>query len=252
MRGDDRAFVVGEKRHVPFVSEHREERLLVGELASERIRHAHSLRSVGAQQRGAIVFAGEDVVDEDAPVHQIDPRVATTERAIVVGELTRIAHHRRHTSRGERRLENLELAPRRNLAPVDNGHRRRLGSTAPLAIAGDERVQHWLDRGVEPHSMRSSERTHRRRLVEQFAEPLCVAQPRRRLGVVFRKMERFGEQECVEARRGACPRIAGIQRNELCFVLCHTELVEDRWCLECRSHDTLAQRRNRFSGDSHP
>ena len=115
------------------IGQHREERLLVGQLAAEGVgdadRAALGRRSTSAR---ALVRPRDDVVDQHAAVDQVDR-----------GSRRRSARPPWNTSsRGsqttvgtpacrERVAQQLELGPRRHVAPVDDRDARRLARARP-------------------------------------------------------------------------------------------------------------------------
>ncbi len=133
---------------MPAVGEDREERLLVCELAPERVGDTDGPGAVGVDQRATLVGPAQDVVDQHPPVDEIDPSSASRERPAVEHQIAGIVDDRRNTGGDERIPQDLELGPGRDLVPVHNGNRWRVRAPAPLRIAGEERRQHRVDRVV--------------------------------------------------------------------------------------------------------
>src|SRR5437588_412285 len=72
---NDGALALAEQLRSALVGQHGEERLLVGNLAAQRVRHAHGARLVRRKERAALLGARHDVVDEHAAVDEIDAHV---------------------------------------------------------------------------------------------------------------------------------------------------------------------------------
>src|SRR5262249_54110330 len=136
---------------VPIAREDGEERLLVRDLAAQRVRDADGARVIRVEQGAAVGFARKDVVDQNATVDEIDARAARVQtsgprqagrhvRAAgrYVLEVARVGDDRRHAGGDEGVAKQLELAVGRHLAPVDDGDLRRRGGAAPFAVARDE------------------------------------------------------------------------------------------------------------------
>ena len=132
-----------EQPRVVIVGQHRKERLLVRDLAAQRVRDGDRARRIGVHERAAVARARGDVVDEHTAVDEIDGRSLSDERLTVVHEIARVGDHGGHAERGERVAQQLELAPRRHVAPVHDGDARRLGLAAP--VAEDEVPRPCLD-----------------------------------------------------------------------------------------------------------
>ena len=124
---------VGEQRRVPVVGQHREERLLVRELAAERVGDADGARLVGLDQRRALVGPRDDVVDQDAAVDEIDPAAVRPSARRRRTTRSRGSHTTVGTpSADERVAQDLELGPGRHLPPVDDRHGRRRRPSRPI------------------------------------------------------------------------------------------------------------------------
>ena len=210
-------------------------------LATQTARGSYALH-----QRRALVGPLDDVVDQDATVDEVDLVPVSDQRRAVELEVARIADDRRHAGRDERVAQDLELGPGRHVAPVDDRDGRRLRRAAPLAIAVEQRVEQRLDRLVEAHAVRFTEPRHHRQRVEQLGQPLGVAGAGRRLGVVFGEVQAVGQQERVEARRGARRLIPRIDADQPLFGLGDAELLEQRARGDRLTRHTLADRRDRL------
>src|SRR5262249_7382085 len=78
---DERALAGVERGGAPLVAEPGEERLFVRDLAAQRVRDADGPPLVRLDQRAALVGAGDDVVDEDATIDEIDGPAARRQHA---------------------------------------------------------------------------------------------------------------------------------------------------------------------------
>ncbi len=129
-------------------------------------------------------------------------------------QIAGICDHRRDPERREGVTEQLELAPRRHLTPVDDGDLRRAGGAAPVAVAGHQRVEQQRDRGVVPRLEPLAESAHQRLVRKDLRQPLAVPGARRRLRVVLGELEGIGQQKCVGPCGGAGHRVTGVHANE--------------------------------------
>ena len=123
VRVEQHLFVRREQVAVCIVGQHGEERLLVRDLAAEGVRDADRTIRVGAEQCGAILPASEDVVHQHAAIDEIDDTSVGHQLAVLVHEVTRVGHHGGQSTALEPVLQDLELAPRRHAAEVDDEHR---------------------------------------------------------------------------------------------------------------------------------
>src|SRR4029453_9740966 len=69
---DQRALFLVEEAGVAIVGQDGEERLLVRNLAAERVGHADGASLVRLYERRALLGPGDDVVDEHAAIHEVD------------------------------------------------------------------------------------------------------------------------------------------------------------------------------------
>ncbi len=216
------------------------------ELATEGIGHADRAGGARVDEGAALEGLGQDVVDEHAPVHEIDSRALRGQRTVGEYELPRIADDRGDTRRAEGVAQDLELGPGRHLPPVDNRHRRRPRGAAGLVVAGQEGLEERVDDLVEPHLPHGTEAAHGGRRVEELTETLRIADAGRRFGVVLGKVDGVRQEERVEARGRAGRRVPGIDVDERVLGLGHAELVVDVVGLERRADHALAQERDRL------
>ena len=141
-RAIDRALVgAREARGVPVVGQHGEERLLVRRSCSGSVLATQTARCVDTRRRARAHSSGarDDVVDQHAPVDEIDP--PPVGRAAAAPSKRQLARDRRRPSgrrAPRRRPQDLELAsrsaPRASRRWRSVGGRRR---AAPLAVAGE-------------------------------------------------------------------------------------------------------------------
>src|SRR3954470_25077726 len=92
VRGDYLALGAGELLCVAGIREDGEERLLVRDLAAQCIGDAHRLRAISIDQRPALVWARDDVVDQHAAVDEVDAFAIGGELTPVERQVARIAH----------------------------------------------------------------------------------------------------------------------------------------------------------------
>src|SRR6202008_2191114 len=100
--------------------EYGEERLFVRDFARQRVGHADGARCIGFHQRVALGWASENVVDQHATVQQIDLATLRFQILAVELEIAWIAHDRGHALTFKARLQDFELAPSRDFAPIHN------------------------------------------------------------------------------------------------------------------------------------
>src|SRR5207247_4080323 len=110
-------FLSGEERRPTLVGQHGEKCLLVGNLAPKRIRNAGGAAFVGRHERPAVVFSGDDVVDEDAAIDEIHGAPAGPEGAALERELARIAEDGRAAEGRKTVAQALGPPPTRHPAP---------------------------------------------------------------------------------------------------------------------------------------
>jgi hypothetical protein len=249
---DDLALVRRKKAGVALVGEDGKKRLLVRNLAAQRVRHADGARGVGLEQRTALGLARDDIVDEHAAVDHIDAAAVSEEPAPArarrpVFEIARVADDRRHAEGDERVAQDLELAERRHLSPVDDGHQRWRPRAAPFTETRDQRVEQRLNRPVHAHVEPLAEARHQRFLREQLGEPLAVAGAGRRLAVVFGELQRVGQDEGVGAGRGAGRLVAGLDPRQANLLLAEGQLTQHRRGRHGHLCHALAKRPQRFS-----
>ncbi len=226
MRRDGCAVGCVEHVGVARVGEHREERLLVRQLAAQRVGHAHGPCGVRVHQRAAVVGPIDDVVDEAPAVDQVDTPAVEGQRRAVKHQVARVAHDSGHSQVEEPRLQHLELGPGRHAAKVHDSNRGRARRPAPLAVAGQERVEHRSHQlrcgGVVPLAEAAGDGQR----VEHAHQRLGVAEPGGRLGVVLRKLERTRQDERIQTRCRARALVAGVDRHQRALGLGERKGVE--------------------------
>src|SRR5229473_6259625 len=142
------AFAEREKRSVLFIRQHREKSLYVRNLAAEVVRHAHRIRRVGLHQRRAFGRLCNDVVDQHAPVDQINHFALRHELFAVEFKFPWIGDQRGHAHSFETFLKNLEFAPRRHPFPIHYRNLRLRRRTAPVPVTRQQRVKKFCAQRV--------------------------------------------------------------------------------------------------------
>src|SRR5271154_5882190 len=105
MFADDGALVDGEEAGVAFVGEDGEESFYVGDFATQSIGDADDVGGVGLYEGCAFNGAGDNVVDEDAAVDEIDFGAVGGEGFAVIDEVARISEQRWHAEAFEAGLQ---------------------------------------------------------------------------------------------------------------------------------------------------
>ena len=82
--------------------------------------------------------------------------------------------------------------------------------------------------------------------VEQLAQPLGIGRTGRRFGVVFGEVQGIRQEERVEPRRGAGPRIAGIEADQPLLGVGDSQGAQQPAVLHRRRDDALADRGDGF------
>ena len=228
---------------MPAVGEDREERLLVGELAAERVGDTDGPGAVGVDQRAALVGPAQDVVDQHPPVDQIDPSSASRQRPAVEHQIAGIVDDRRNAGGDERVPQDLELGPGRDLVPVHNGNRWRVRAPAPLRIAGEQRRQHRVDRAViagrQCRSRNFAITGSRSKISASF---WVYPRPAGDSALYSAKCRESGSRNAVQAGSGARRLVARVDRREADLRVGHSELVQERRRGHRRLGDSLAGR----------
>ena len=198
--------IVGvEQVAVAVVGQHREERLLVRDLAAQLLATQTAPRAVGVDQRAALVGPRHDVVDEHAAVDQIDRHAVGDQRA---GRRRRGRADRRSRSGRRRRRTRRAAARTRSTSAPRASRRSRCAAGSPCRpspVAREQRVEQVRDRRVVADVEPLAEAVHQRLAVEQLRQPLAVAGPGRALRVVLGELQRVGQEEGVGARRRCSP-----------------------------------------------
>ena len=250
-RSADRLLVGGEQISEALVGQHREERLLVRDLAAERVGDAHGAGRVRLGQRAAVVGAREDVVDEHTAVDQVDRLAVGGEPVVLEAQVTRVADDGRDAQLDELRLQDLELGPGRHLAPVDDRDGGRRCRAAPVAIARDERVEHRRHQREGARVEPAAESRQNVEPLELARQHFRVAEARRRLRVVLGELQRVGQDERVEAGCRARRRVAGLDGNQRALVVRQRHGIEQLRPLERDVGDALSHPRDGLGHAAH-
>src|ERR1700722_4569429 len=114
------ALGIAKQSRIPFIGENGKKCFLVRDFASERVGDTDSACLISFYQRFALSGMGENVVEQDASVNQVDAAAAAHQFRAVEFKLGRSADHRRHSGFFEALLQNFEFAPGGDFAPVHN------------------------------------------------------------------------------------------------------------------------------------
>ncbi len=252
VRADHRVLGGAESRRVRLVGEHREERLLVRDLAAERVGHARQSIPVRLDQHPRVVRPRHQVGHQRAPVDQVD-RLAVRDQAVVDDlEVARVGNQRRDAACREVFGQDLELAPGGHASEVGDDDARRPRGAAPLAVALEQRRQHRVHHRVRLHVELLAKAAHGGGLLEDRGEGLGVAVPGRRLGVVLGKHQRVRQQEGVQSARGAGAGIAGVDRHQRPLGLRQAEPGKQCLVAHRLADDSLADGRHHFARGTLP
>ena len=151
-----------------FVGEDGEKGFYVRNFATEGVGDADGIGGVGLYEGGALGWLGNDVVDEDAAVDEIDLFVVGDELVAVKFKFPRIGDHGGDTHFFEARLQNFEFAVGGDVFPIDNGDLRRTGGAAPIDIARYQSVEKSGAERVTVDGIALSEFPHNRKFAEYF------------------------------------------------------------------------------------
>ncbi len=240
-----------EQVRVALIGQDGEERLLVRNLAAQVVGHAHRPGAVGIEQRAAFVGARDDVVDQHAPVDEVDRAPAGIQPTAVEPEIARIVDRRLDPRGDEIVAQQLELAPRRHFAPVDDGDPRHAARPAPLVPRLQQRVPDRVHRRVKAHLELLAEPRHHHPAVEHFGQPLAVGGAGRAFAVVFGEFERIGQQEGVGTRRGARRAPPGVDRRQRGFRLAHPQREHQRRISRRHGGQPFSQAPQRLRREGH-
>ncbi len=213
--GDGAALVLGEERLHVVVGEHGEDRLLVDRLAPEGVHDGDRARADGLQQRLQLVHLLEELVREEALVHDVDRRVLVPQPPALEHEVARVAHQCRIALALEELAEEVMLAPGGHLLVVHDRDGRMLLAAPRLAMAGHERLQQALARPEPAQLPAPLEALHHRQLQEDVDEHLVVGNAGRALRVQLDEAVGVGGDERVQTRRRRGPPVAGIDADQL-------------------------------------
>src|SRR6201987_4334287 len=156
----------------------------------------------------------ENVVDQHPSVQQINPATSRFQILAVELEIAWIAHDRGHALTFEARLQDFELAPSRDFAPIHNPDDWWRRVAAPLSITREQRFEQHLHRFVFSYAIAFPESLHYGQGKKHFGERLRVAGPGGGFSVVFRKLQGIGQEKCMEPRSGARSAVAGRNSRE--------------------------------------
>ena len=189
-----------EREHsgVPFIRQHGEERLHVRNLASEIVCHADSVRRIRVHQRPALRRPRQDVVDQHAPVNQIDFLSVRAQRFSIKHQIARVRDLHRHAHLFKPRLQDFKLAPRRHFPPIRDKHLWPLRRSAPVQIGRNQRIQQLRAQGVTVNLKTLGKLLHHRQLAKYLRQRFGVSRTSGRLAVVLRKFQRIRQQERVQ------------------------------------------------------
>ena len=159
---DDGVLVGAEACRVRLVGEHREERLLVRDLAAEGVGHAREAIAVGLHEHARVVGACDEVVHQRTPIHQVDGLPEDDQPAVHDLQIARVGDQRRHATGREPVGEDLELAPCRHAPEVGDHDAWRPGGAAPVAVARDQRLEHRVHHRIR---LRTSKCSRKRSMI---------------------------------------------------------------------------------------
>jgi hypothetical protein len=242
--------VAREEPGVLLVGKDGEERLHVGNFAAKGVGHAYRVGFVSFDECGAFLRAGDDVVDEDAAIEQIDLFAMSDKRLAVEFEVARVGEHDGNAHAFETCFQDFEFAPRGDFAPIDDGHLGAFVGAAPVDVAGDEGIEKFGAERVAVRFECAREFIENRKLAENFGERFGVPGAGRSFAVVFGELERIREKKSVEAGRGAGSAVADRKAGEASFLGSEVKLREKRRDFESCGDDSFTEVGDGFGYDA--
>src|SRR5277367_1792575 len=143
MATNDFAFVMRKESAILLICQDREKGFYVRNFAAERVCDADSVGRVGFDESSAFRRFGNDVIDENAAVDEIDFFIVCDELLAVEFEFAGIGDNCGNSHFFETRLQNLKLAKSGDVFPIDYGDLRRAGGASPVHIAHDQGVEEF-------------------------------------------------------------------------------------------------------------
>ncbi len=232
----DRPTLDGRKQlGVPLIAQHGETRLLVKDLAPERVYHAHRPGPHGADHGMVPAAPRHQLAEQHALVDQVHRPAAQEERAVAQLRFARIRDHGVEAVGTKVIREQDELAVRRHLAPIEDPDAWRGAppapptSSAPLAVGLVQRVEHPMARRDRTDIEAAQKPPHDGKGEKRLRQRIVVGCPGRCLRVVLRdaKALLLREIERVDPRGGAGVGEARIRLDQVLLPFGQTELPPD-------------------------
>src|ERR1700722_20845996 len=220
MATDGQALCVAKQSRISFIGENGKKRFLVGDFASERVGDTDSACLISFYQRFALSGMGENVVEQDASVNQVDAAAAAHELRAVEFKLGWSADHRRHSGFFKALLQNFELAPGGDFAPIHNCNYWRRSGAAPFAVACEQSGEQAFDQWKLANSVVLGETLHHRQSAKYSGQSFSVTRAGGRFGIVFGELQGLGAQKGVQSRGRAGGVVSRRDTHEALFFRC--------------------------------
>ena len=231
--------VIREQTHVALVTQHRQARFLVEQLATKWIDHAHRARFHRADHRVVAATPVHELADEDALVDQVDRLAVGHQPAAFELRLPRIDDSGLETTRAKVVYPQQELIVGRHLTPIEDRDARRRGAAPPLArppfgVRREQRVQHVVARGERAEVEAAQKRTHDGEGEEGVGQGIGVRRSRGGFGVVLGQVEHalIRQIKGIDPRERAGIGEAWIRLHQVLFPIEEPELPPHRRVLE--------------------
>ena len=114
-------------------------------LAAERIDHTNVAVDVRSRKRMRAVITREILVNDDALVNQVDPKIAPAKFTVFVFEIIRRTNYRWDSVSDKIIAQQFEFTCCRKIDPIHNGYVGHVSPT-PFAICFKQRVEQAVNR----------------------------------------------------------------------------------------------------------
>ena len=207
---DERAFLRRQERRERLVGEKRQEGLVLGQPAAERVHEDRAAVGVGAEEIADVVLALHQLRQDRAAVHDVHRLAARPQPSAAQLHRPRVGEHAPRAPGHEGLLQDLLIGSRLHLRPVRDGHGGARGDT------GGDRAQDGLDeagdRGPVGHGSRAGEGAEDGKPREQLGHAVPVAEAGGGVAVDLDEPRPRGTQERVQAGKHDVGK-AGVQAD---------------------------------------
>ena len=176
--GHEGALSLGEEGRETFIGENREEGLVLGEIAAERIDEDGEALRIRLEERGSLRLDGQDLGDDGAPVDEVDRVTARHQLSVRDLQVAWVGEDGVQAPAQELLAKDLLVGPGAHRLQVDDRN-ARVGPARVGAEIRDQRV----DRADDQERIGHAHPAHQRQAREDFGHAIGVSEAGRRVRI---------------------------------------------------------------------